>query len=349
MLNIFAKHGMYDIGYFAVNTDPQALDSMPQGVERIQIGHARAGGLGAGADYQVADQAARDDDSRLRKIVEGADMVFIAAGMGGGTGTGAAPVVAELCREQKILTVAVVTKPFSYENRDEAAEHGISRLTEQVDSLIIVPNDRVLEHYGNDVRMDEIFQRSDDVLINAVTGICDIITKPGQINVDFADVRSVMREMGQAMMGTAVEQGPARAETAVKKVIECPLLEGIEISNARGLLVNISASQESMMAKEVMEVMNVIKDTVSADARIFQGVVYDEELGDRMRITLIATGLRRGASARVRAGGARPGNGSGWAGTAFKSPLMHNARRQIGQQTLLQEEQTPSILRNQKS
>ena len=342
--NMCANHEIDQVAYYAVNTDAQALDSMPTGVERIQIGQSSGRGLGAGADYALAEKAAREDEARLRKVIDGADMVFIAAGMGGGTGTGAAPVVAELCQEQRILTVAVVTRPFGFENRDAAAEAGIQNL-KQVDSLIIVPNDKVLEHFGEEVKMDEIFQRSDEVLINAVSGICEVISKPGHINVDFADVRSVMSEMGRAMMGTALEEGPARAVTAATKVIECPLLEGIDLSNARGLLVNISASKETLSFKEVNEAMNLIKPKASPEAKVFFGIVYDESLGDRMRITLVATGLRSEGGLRRIGGGMRAGGGTA-------SPMFRSARLKgnLKQQSLLEEsDQVPAVLRKQLS
>ena len=344
--NMCANHEIEQVAYYAVNTDAQALDSMPSGVERIQIGQSTGRGLGAGADYSLAEKAAREDEARLRKIIDGADMVFVAAGMGGGTGTGAAPVIAELCQEQKILTVAVVTKPFGFENRDAPAEVGIDNLNKQVDSVIIVPNDKVLEHFGEDVKMDEIFQRSDEVLINAVSGICEVIAKPGHINVDFADVRSVMSAMGRAMMGTALEEGPARAVTAATKVIECPLLEGIDLLNARGLLVNISASKDSLSFKEVNEAMNLIKPKASPEAKVFFGIVYDDTLGEKMRITLIATGLRSESGLRRLGGGTH-------IGAAARPAMFRSARMKKGnlnQQSLLDEDdRMPAVLRKQLS
>ena len=341
--NMCTNHEIEEVAYYAVNTDAQALDSMPPGVERIQIGLGSGRGLGAGADYELAGRAAREDESRLRKVIEGADMVFIAAGMGGGTGTGAAPVVAELCQDQKILTVAVVTRPFEFENRDAAAESGIQSLNKYVDSLIIVPNDKVLEHFGEEVKMDEFFQHSDEVLINAVSGICEVISKPGHINVDFADVRSVMGEMGRAMMGTALEEGPSRAVTAATKVIECPLLEGIDLLNARGLLVNISASRETLSFKEVNEAMNMIKPKASPEAKLFFGIVYDDSLGDKMRITLIATGLRSEGGLRRIGGGMQP---------TPRSSMFRSARLKgnLKQRSLLEEDdQLPAGLRKQVS
>ena len=225
-----------EVAMYAVNTDAQALNSLGEGCERIQIGHSIAKGLGVGADYQRAEEAANQDIDRIEEIIEGADMVFIAAGMGGGTGTGAAPVIAEKCRDKKILTVAVVTKPFEWENRAENAKIGITKLSEFVDSIIIVPNDRIKEVHGVDISIADTWRFSDAILSNAVAGICEIIYKPGQINVDFADVKAVMSETGQAMMGTVSVNGIDRASRAANDVIACPLLEDINLSNASGVL-----------------------------------------------------------------------------------------------------------------
>lgn len=343
--NMCTNLSMDEVAYYAVNTDAQALEKIAANCEKIQIGVGRDKGLGAGANYQLAEQAAKESDARIREVVEGADMIFVAAGMGGGTGTGAAPVVCEICRDLNILTVAVVTKPFDWENRDEQAEKGINNLSQHVDSLIVVPNDRVLEHFGDDVTMSELFDRSDEILINAVSGICEVIYKPGHINVDFADVRSVMSEMGKAMMGTAIESGPDRALTAAKKVIECPLLEGIDLSNARGLLVNISASKETLKAKEVHEAMGQIKKTASPDARVFFGIVYDDCMEDRMRVTLIATGLRRDSNLRTFNGGLNTSTEN----KVIKPPMMRSARFNQQQQQSLLGDSEPSILRKQLS
>lgn len=285
-----------DVGLYAVNTDAQALGSMGTGCERIQIGQQIAKGLGVGADHDKARQAAEHDRERLVELVDGADMVFIAAGMGGGTGTGAAPVIAEICRDKNILTVAVVTKPFGWENRQANTEVGINLLSKNTDSIIIVPNDRISEVYGKDITTAEAFRMSDKILSNAVAGICEIIYCSGRINVDFADVKTVMSEMGQAMMGTATEEGVDRAARAAKEVIACPLLEGIELSNARGLLINVTVNENEFKMSELQEVMDIIKGTASADAKVFFGLVNNPTMGGELRITLVATGLNGGVS-----------------------------------------------------
>ncbi len=282
-----------EVGMYAVNTDAQALEQIKEGGERIQIGHHIAKGLGVGADYMKAQEAARQDQDRLEEMVSGSDMVFITAGMGGGTGTGAAPVIAEICRNKEILTAAVVTKPYIWENRQHNVAAGIEMLSKYVDSIIIVPNDRVSEVYGADISMAEAFKHSDDILSNAVAGICEIIYCPGQINVDFADVRKVMSEMGQAMMGTATESGVDRAARAANAVIECPLLEGVKLSNARGMLINVTADAESLSTSELSDAMSVIRKTASDNVALFFGLVNDKEMGESIRITLIATGLDR--------------------------------------------------------
>ena len=281
-----------EVAMHAVNTDAQALGRIVDGCGRMQIGQEVTKGLGVGGHWQKAEEAARNDLDRIEDIVSGADMVFIAAGMGGGTGTGASPVIAEKCRELGILTVAVVTKPFSWENRDGNAQIGIENLTKHVDSIIVVPNDRIQEVYGKELTFSEAFGKSDEILTNAVSGICEIIYCPGQINVDFADVKAVMSEMGQAMMGTATETGIDRAARAAQSVIECPLLEGIKLSNARGVLVNFTVDPTSFKMSEIDDAMSVIRNTTSSTAKVFFGLVDRKDIGDELRITMVATGLR---------------------------------------------------------
>ena len=332
------------VGMYAVNTDAQALEQLQDGCERIQIGHQLAKGLGVGADYAKAQEAARQDKERLEEMVSNADMVFITAGMGGGTGTGAAPVIAEICRSQEILTAAVVTKPYFWENRQQNVAAGIEMLSKHVDSIIIVPNDRVCEVYGEDINMADAFKHSDNILSNAVAGICEIIYCPGKINVDFADVRKVMSEMGQAMMGTATENGVDRAARAASAVIECPLLEGVKLANARGMLVNVTADEDSITAAEINTAMKIIRQTASENVSMFFGLVDDKEMGDHIRITLIATGLDR----------ERPTYGSTSVSVQPPRPRMSNVlqgNRKSNQASLLGDDDkgVPTMLRRQHS
>ena len=280
-----------EVALYAINTDAQALDRIRDGCERVQIGNATSKGLGVGANPKLAAEAAHQDIDRVVDIVDGADMVFVAAGMGGGTGTGAAPVIGAKCRELGILTVAIVTRPFLWENRGKAASEGISQLGKCVDSIIVVPNDGISEVYGDDLSMSECFAESDRVLSNAVAGICEIIYSQGKVNVDFADVRSVMAEMGQAMMGTASASGVDRARIAAENVIACPLLEGIKLENAQGLLVNVTADEGRLKMSELNAAMDVIRRAGSPEARVFFGFVDNKEMKEEVRITLVATGL----------------------------------------------------------
>jgi cell division protein FtsZ len=249
-------------------------------------------GLGAGADPDRGHQAAMEDRDRIYEALEGADMVFITAGMGGGTGTGAAPVVAEVARELGILTVAVVTKPFSFEGgkRLRIAEDGIAKLTEHVDSLITIPNEKLLSVLGKTTSLLDAFKAANDVLFNAVQGIAELITKPGLINVDFADVRTVMSEMGVAMMGTGKATGDQRAREAAELAIRSPLLEDINLSGARGILVNITAGLDLAIG-EFDEVGNTVKEFARDDATVVVGTVIDPDMVDEMRVTVVATGL----------------------------------------------------------
>lgn len=334
-----------EVGLYAINTDAQALAKIRDGCECVQIGQSIAKGLGVGADHEKARQAAEQDRERIEEIVDGSDMVFIAAGMGGGTGTGAAPVIAEICRENHILTVAVVTKPFSWENRHHNTAAGIEMLQRVTDSIIIVPNDRIGEVYGKDLTVEEAFKSSDSILSNAVSGICEIIYVPGRVNVDFADVKKVMSEMGQAMMGTATEGGVDRAARAAKKVIDCPLLEGIKLANARGVLVNITADLDNFKISELEDIMQIIRETSEKDANIFFGQVNNAEMGEEIRITLVATGLN---------GGQHAGGGSGYSSQtvplAKPSPRLIRTNRNLNanQGSLLGEgEDLPAMLRKQ--
>lgn len=279
------------VEFICANTDAQALRASNAKVH-IQLGDELTKGLGAGANPQIGREAAEEDRELIREILTGADMVFITAGMGGGTGTGAAPVVAEIAKELGILTVAIVTKPFSFEGKQRAlsAEDGIRRLAEHVDSLITIPNNKLLSVLGKNISLLNAFKAANNVLLGAVKGISDLITRPGLINVDFADVRTVMSEMGMAMMGTGSAVGEQRARQAAEAAIASPLLEDVNFSGARGILVNITAGLD-MSIGEFEEVGDVVKEFISDDATVVVGTVIDPEMTEEMRVTVIVTGL----------------------------------------------------------
>ncbi len=279
------------VQFICANTDAQALKNS-HAMINIQLGNHVTKGLGAGADPTIGRQAAEEDREQLQRLLAGSDMIFITAGMGGGTGTGAAPVVAEIAKELGILTVAVVTKPFSFEGRlrMQIAEQGIRELAQYVDSLITIPNNKLLSVLGKNVSLLNAFKAANNVLLGAVQGIADLITKPGLINVDFADVRTVMSEMGMAMMGTGCASGEERARQAAEAAIASPLLEDVNLSGARGVLVNITAGM-NMSIGEFEEVGDVIKSFTSDGATVVVGTVIDPDLTDEMRVTVVATGL----------------------------------------------------------
>ena len=283
------EQGVQGVEFIVINTDAQALNRSKAPVQ-LQIGAAITKGLGAGAKPSVGKAAAEEDRERIKEMISGANMVFITAGMGGGTGTGAAPIVAQIAREMNILTVAVVTKPFIYEgNRMRFAAEGIKALHEHVDSLIIVPNAKLMEVLGNDVTVPEAFKAANGVLQGAVAGIAEVINVPGLINVDFADVRTVMSENGMAMMGSAVACGPDRAKIAAERAIASPLLEDVDMTGARGVLVNIT-STSSLKVREMEEVMACVQ-FAAEEATVILGSVFDESMGDDLRVTVVATGL----------------------------------------------------------
>ena len=295
-VNHMIGKGVEGVEFIAVNTDAQVL-ARNQARNQLQIGSS---GLGAGAKPEEARAVALAERELLQESLEGAHMVFITAGMGGGTGTGAAPVVAEVAREMGILTVAVVTKPFSFEGtkRMRLAEAGIAELGSHVDALIVILNDKLEEVLGEDVTMDEAFRAADDVLNNAVAGISEIINREGLVNVDFQDVRTVMSEQGMAMMGSAQMSGMDRARIAAEQAIASPLLEGVTLSGARGVLVNITATRESLKHGEVKAVMNTVRSFAADDATIIFGAVYDPSMEDNLRVTVVATGLGSAAAQR---------------------------------------------------
>jgi len=279
------------VQFICANTDVQALKNVPA-ESVIQLGEQITKGLGAGADPEIGRQAAEEDRDRLREILSGSDMVFITAGMGGGTGTGAAPIVAEITRELGILTVAVVTKPFSFEGRMrmQVAEQGLRELSRHVDSLITIPNNKLLTVLGKNISLLNAFKAANNVLFGAVQGIAELITRPGLINVDFADVRTVMSEMGMAMMGTGSATGENRARNAAEMAVASPLLDDINLSGARGVLVNITAGL-NMSIGEFEEVGDVVKNFTSDSATVVVGTVVDPALEDEMRVTVVVTGL----------------------------------------------------------
>jgi cell division protein FtsZ len=285
------------VEFICANTDMQALKKSQAKVV-LQIGTDITKGLGAGARPEIGREAALEDRERIAEIIDGADMLFITAGMGGGTGTGAAPIIAEVAREMGILTVAVVTKPFAFEGkRTKVAVEGLEELSKYVDSLIVIPNEKLMEVLGEDVPFLQAFEAANDVLHNAVSGIAEIINCPGLVNVDFADVRTVMSEMGMAMMGSAMATGPDRARIAAEQAVASPLLEDVNLANARGVLVNITASTSFKM-KEYYDVMNTIKEFTAEDATVIVGNVFDESIGDGLRVTMVATGLNGVAGRR---------------------------------------------------
>jgi len=283
------------VDFVCANTDAQALKSSGAKLT-LQLGGNVTKGLGAGANPEVGRQAALEDRERIVELLTGADMVFITCGMGGGTGTGAAPVVAQLAKEMGILTVAIVTKPFPFEGRRrmQVALKGIEDLSQHVDSLITVPNEKLLTVLGREVTLLSAFKAANDVLLGAVQGIADLITRPGLINVDFADVRTVMSEMGMAMMGTGAARGDDRAVAAAEAAINNPLLEDVNLSGACGILVNVTAGPNLTM-REFNEIGDVVHQFASEDATVVIGTALDPELQDDVRVTVVATGLNRGA------------------------------------------------------
>ena len=281
------------VEFICVNTDSQALKGLPDAT-LLQLGNGITKGLGAGANPEIGRQAAMEDRERIAEVLEGADMVFITAGMGGGTGTGAAPVVADIAKDLGILTVAVVTRPFPFEGRKRMAiaNEGVKQLKDKVDSLITVPNEKLLSVLGKSTTLLDAFKAANDVLLGAVQGIADLIIRPGMINVDFADVRTVMSEMGMAMMGSGIASGENRAREAAEAAVHSPLLEDIDLRGARGILVNITAGPNLSLG-EFSDVGDTVEEFASDQATVVVGTVIDDEMGDELRVTVVATGLGR--------------------------------------------------------
>ena len=284
------------VEFICANTDAQALNSV-NAKTVLQLGEKTTKGLGAGANPEIGMQAALDDKDRIKEVIDGSDMLFITAGMGGGTGTGAAPIVAEIARELGILTVAVVTKPFFFEGskRMNIAEAGITALEEHVDSLIIIPNEKLVPVLGKETTLLDAFKAANDILLGAVQGIAELITRQGLINVDFADVKTVMSEMGMAMMGSASAKGQDRARQAAESAVSSPLLEDIDLSNVKGVLVNVTAGFDLSIG-EFEEVGTAIKEFASDDATVVVGTVIEPEMNDELRVTVVATGIGEGGS-----------------------------------------------------
>jgi cell division protein FtsZ len=299
-INDMITSQMVGVDFIAANTDAQALDRSLAPV-KIQLGTNVTRGLGAGGDPEVGKNAAIEDTERIKQVLQGADMVFIAAGMGGGTGTGGAPIVAEVSREMGSLTVAVVSKPFDFEGKmkRKLADNGIEELRKVVDTIITIPNDRLFSLSSRNSRIKDVFGMANEVLGFAVRGISDLIMVPGFINVDFADVRTVMKERGMALMGTGIASGGNRAADAAQKAISSPLLEDISIRGARGILINITSSPDISM-EELKEICGIVQEEAHEDAIIKWGLVWDEGLAEEIRVTVIATGIGRRAEAAER-------------------------------------------------
>ncbi len=296
-VNQMAQAGIEGVEFICANTDAQHLKRVHADTV-LQIGADITRGLGAGANPEIGKQAAMDDRERIREVIEGADMLFITAGMGGGTGTGAAPVVAEVARELDILTVAVVTKPFPFElpKRMKVAKQGLDELGKFVDSLIVIPNEKLLTVFGKrNFLLQQAFQQANGVLQNAVKGIAELITRPGDINVDFADVRRVMSVRGMAMMGIGSGTGEDRARQAAETALSSPLLEELNLTGARGILVNVTASAETLQLSEFQMVNELIADMGAEDVEVIIGTAFDDDMSDELRVTVVATGLGGGA------------------------------------------------------
>ena len=313
------NRGVQGVEFICANTDAQALNRS-KAHTLLQLGHT---GLGAGSRPEAGKASAEEAVDRIKSSLEGAHMVFITAGMGGGTGTGAAPVIARLAKDMGILTVGVVTKPFDFEGprRMKQADVGLNELEANVDSLIVVLNEKLLEVLGDDVTQEEAFAEANDVLRNAVGGISDIIHIPGLVNVDFEDVKTVMSEPGKAMMGTATASGPDRARIAAEQAVACPLLEGIDLSGAKGVLVLVTAAKGSLKLSESRLAMSTINAYASPDAHVIYGAAYDDSLGEEIRVTVVATGLSRPNARRQPISVVQGGLRTGTDNMAYQMPM----------------------------
>jgi len=342
------------VEFICANTDAQALQKSSAKTV-LQLGSSITKGLGAGADPDIGRQAALEDRDRISDVLQGADMVFITAGMGGGTGTGGAPVVAQVARDMGILTVAVITRPFGFEGRKrgQVAEDGIKELAEYVDSLITIPNEKLLSVLGRNISMLDAFKAANDVLLGAVQGIAELITCPGLINVDFADVRTVMSEMGMAMMGSGTGRGEQRAQVAAEQAVASPLLEDINLSGAKGILVNITSGMDLTMG-EFEDVGNTVKEYASENATVVIGTVIDPGMTDELRVTVVATGLGEGHAAVPAQPKAQPVQAETVTGKVDYTPLdrptvIRNKGSQVARETREDEDylDIPAFLRRQ--
>lgn len=350
IINYLQARRVAGIEYAAVNTDAQALSRI-ENAECVHIGGNVMRGLGAGANPELAARAAEEESSRLLELVRDCDMVFVACGMGKGTGTGASPLIAKLARDAGVLTVAVATLPFLHERRDRTAEKGMQALSAEVDSLLVVPNAKLMEVLGDDVLQKDALAAANGVLYNAVCGISEIITKPGEMNLDFNDVRSVMSAKGRAVMGSACKSGPDRAAEAAHETLCCPLMEDVDLSAASHFLVNITASSETMKLSEANAVHSVIDEKAPhCENERFVGQVYDDSMGDEMRVTIIATGI-----AGERAAATEGGNGNlkliegAVQDACFVSGRDRKRREELLQKHGGDENRVPTILRRQKN
>lgn len=351
IVNYLSARNVSGVEYAAVNTDAQALGMLADEVERVQIGQTVTGGLGAGAKPEVAAAAAEEEEHRLRELFGGYDMVFVAAGMGKGTGTGAAPVVARIAREAGALTVAVVTRPFNFERRASQAEGGILETTKYVDSLIVAPNEKLFEVLGDKTTLKTALAAANDILYNAVCGISEIITKPGMMNVDFNDVRSVMSAQGKAVIGSAAADGEARAENAAYAALRCPLMEDVDLSNATHVLVNVTGHEDKTELGEVSRVQDIIGEHVpGCESEQFTGLVYDNAMGDSLRVTIIVTGVRDVFSA---AAAEKPAPSLDVVRGEVRDPSFTSGRGRRQMEDILEaaggdETKVPTILRRQR-
>jgi len=340
------SQGVQGVQFVCANTDAQALNRSAAH-DLIQLGTT---GLGAGAKPEAGKAAAEEAVDRIKQAIDGSHMLFITAGMGGGTGTGAAPVIARVAKEMGILTVGVVTKPFEFEGtrRMKSADAGLAELEANVDSLIVILNDKLLDVLGDDITQDQAFAHANDVLKNAVGGISDIIHMPGLVNVDFEDVKTVMSEPGKAMMGTAQASGPDRATKAADAAVACPLLEGIDLSGARGVLVLIAANRNTFKLAESRNAMNTIRRYAAEDAHVIYGTAYDESLGDQLRVTVIATGLSpaRRAQAPISVVHSMPAQRTGTHDLPILQSAVNPAQQGVAPAHDYSALTTPSVWRN---
>lgn len=356
-INNMIDNPINGVDYISANTDAQSLQHN-QAKEKIQLGASLTRGLGAGANPDVGRDAALEDRESISKAIAGADMLFITTGMGGGTGTGASPVIAEIAKEMGILTVGVVTRPFRHEGKRTAvAQQGIDALKQQVDSLIVVPNDKLLAALGKGIPLKEAFRAANNVLRNGVAGISEIVTSPGLINLDFADVRTVMSITGMAMMGIGEAKGADRARNAVEQAISSPLLDDISLTGARGVLVNIATAPDCLILDEFEEIGEVVSQYAAPDAELKYGTTEDPNLPeDTIRVTIIATGLkehkemmpRGGVSAAPRQPAASPQGMDRLLRSGRDSRSMNLVAADFASQSVLDDFETPAVLRRQQ-